>query len=258
VRTGVGHRLLRDGAIFLTGLLLLIAAAFAIAKLQTAVATPGAIGYDFSLYLNRTRSWQAGTGFYLPSQTAGVPYPAVQGDSFYPPVLMVLLIPFAAGVPAFLWWVLPLALTAGSLVQIRPAWWAYPILAAVLAYPRTWIALICGNPSMWAIAFLVAGLAWRWPAALVPLKLTLAPFALIGVRARSWWIAAAGALLLCIPFGSTWLDWATSMVNVRMTPDLGPDYVLGEWPIALALLVVGLFGSRRAVVAPGGAAGSRL
>ena len=240
------RRCARDGALVTTGLLLLVAAAVAMTMFRAAVRQEGAFGIDLSLYVDRTRSWLEGDGFYLPRQLTGHPYPAMFGDAYYPPVAMLLTLPFTFGIPWLLWWAIPLTLLVVSIIRIRPTLWALPVIAAVLAYPRTWGALICGNPSIWAFAFLAAGLAWRWPAVFVPFKLTLAPFALIGVHRRSWWIGAAVGVALCLPFAAPWIDWATAMANVQMSPGHGLDYVLGEWPIALGIVAVGLLSSRGA------------
>ena len=238
------RRIARDGALVLAGLLALVAAAVAVTMFRTAVGQQGAIGVDLSLYVDRTRSWLASDGFYLPRQLTGHPYPAMMGDAYYPPVLMLLTLPFTLGIPWVLWWMIPLTLLGASIIRIRPTVWALPVIAAILAYPRTWVAVICGNPSIWAFAFLAAGLAWRWPAAFVPFKLTLAPFALIGVHRRTWWIGAAVGIALCLPFAATWFDWATAMGHAQMSPEFGIGYVLGEWPIAIGILVVGLLSSR--------------
>ena len=42
--------------------------------------------------------------------------------------------------------------------------------------------------------------------------------------------------LLALPFGAMWLDYVTAVGNARN--DSGLDYLLGEWPIAAALVVV--------------------
>jgi hypothetical protein len=90
---------------------------------------------------------------------------------------------------------------------------------------------------MWAIAALCAGLVWHWPAALSPLKLTLGPFALVGIRHRSWWLGAFAFGLLCVPFGTMWLDFLTALGNARQTAALNVEYVLGDIPIALGLIL---------------------
>ena len=65
------------------------------------------------------------------------------------------------------------------------------------------------------IAAAFAGVAWAWPSASLVLKPTLAPFALIGIRERSWWIAVGVLLLLSVPFGAMWADYLTALVTRR-------------------------------------------
>jgi hypothetical protein len=96
---------------------------------------------------------------------------------------------------------------------------------------------------MWALAAIAAGLAWRWPAAFVVLKPTLVPFALLGITRRAWWRGAALALLLAVPFAALWLDYAVALTNAR-NPELGLNYLLGEWPIAIGIVLAGVFSHR--------------
>lgn len=194
----------------------------------------GAVGIDINQYLAYTHRWLETGQWYDPRQLAG-PY-IVEGitGNVYPPTLLYLTIPFALGLPMVLWWAVPIAIGVAALW--RPAWWAWPVLAAVLVYPRTWTILVLGNPSMWAIAFALAGVRWGWPSVGAALKLTFAPLALIGIRRRAWWLTAAIALLLCLPFGSLWPEYLTVLQNAQSSRGL--EYVLGEWPTALGLLVV--------------------
>jgi hypothetical protein len=231
----------------LTGVLLTIAAVEAVLVAQAVTGGwHGPVGQDFDLYVGFARSWLDGRGWYLPEQmTASYVVEDVNGN-VYPPVLLYLMIPFALGLPGFIWWGLPLGLIAAALRRLQPAWWAWPVLAFVFCYPRTWTVLVVGNPSLWAISFAVAGVAWNWPAVGSVLKLTLAPLALIGVTRRSWWIAACFALVAALPFGPLWIDYMTVMGNT--TASRGFGYVMGEWPIALALLAVALSGRRQAAL----------
>ena len=185
-------------------LVLLVCAAFEAAiVLPPAIAHPGVtLGMDFTIYMDRARSWLAGDGFYLPWQLTG---PYVIGTTgtppaLYPPVLLYLLVPFTV-LPAVLWWAIPLGIIAVSLYRLRPAAWTWPVLAAVLCYPRAWIVLVYGNPSLWVLAALAAGLVWTWPLAFLPMKAPLAPFALLGVRQRVFWAGAGTFVLLALPFG---------------------------------------------------------
>jgi hypothetical protein len=232
-------------ALVATGSFLVLGLLWAWFQWSVALGHEGTAGLDYTLYRDRTLSWLAGTGFYLPRQLTGVPYPVSHGDAYYPPVLLYLMVPFALGLPAVLWWAIPAGVIAVALWRVRPAWWAWPILASVLVYPRTQMLVLFGNPSLWAFALVAAGATWRWPAAFIPFKLTFAPFALIAIRHRSWWIGAAAALALCLPFGLMWADWWTATTNVRLGNGYGLEYVFGEWPIAIAILVAIASGRRR-------------
>jgi hypothetical protein len=218
------------------------------AVLEAAIVLPPALtsglhvtwGMDFRLYVEHATRWMAGEGFYLPVQLAG-PYVIedVQGAA-YPPVLLYLLVPFVVGLPWVVWWLVPLAVVGAAVVKSRPAPWQWVALALILVYPRTWTIVVLGNPAMWALAALAAGMVWKWPAVGVLLKATFAPLALVGIRHRSWWVALAVAGLLALPFGMMWLDYLTAVMNAETSRGL--EYTLGEWPVAL-LLVVSLAGS---------------
>ena len=231
-------RLLRFAAIASTVVLLAFAALEGVLTLQAAIGHPGqTIGLDLWLYLDRTRSWLAGDGFYLPRQLAGVAYDILPGDVLYPPVVLWLLVPFTV-LPPVLWWAIPLGVTAVALVRLAPAWPAWPLLALIALYPRTWEVLVYGNPSMWVIAAIAAGAAWGWPAVLALVKPTLAPLALIGVRRRGWWIGLGVLAVASLPFGVAWLDYAGVLAHA--TNRFGIDYVIGEWPIALGPVIARL------------------
>jgi hypothetical protein len=231
---------LRFTWIALTLVLLAFAAFEAAIVLPPAIAHPGVtLGMDFTIYMDRARSWLAGDGFYLPWQLTG---PYVVGTvgappALYPPVLLYLLVPFTI-LPAVLWWAIPLGIIAVSLYRLRPAVWTWPALAAVLCYPRAWIVLVYGNPSLWVIAALAAGLVWTWPLAFLPVKAPLAPFALLGVRKRAFWAGAGTFVLLALPFGSMWPDYVIAIANARN--GFGLEYIVGELPIAVALVVAGI------------------
>ena len=229
---------------------LLVVAVIELALIVRAVAGGwyGPVALDFNLYQGFTRSWLSGDGWYLPSQLAG---PYVIEDSMgnaYPPSLLYLTVPFALGLPAIMWWLIPLVTIVSTLWHARPAWWAWPVLAFVLCYPRTWTPIVTGNPSMWAIAFAVAGVAWGWPSVGASLKFTFAPLALIGIRRRSWWLSVGVAAAAGIPFGALWLDYVTALLNAQSSRGLG--YVVGEWPIAVGLIAVAASGSPRRQVIP--------
>ncbi len=208
--------------------------AMVILPIATTYEGGAAVGMDLRTYVDRTNDWLAGEGFYRPRQLGGVPYEIQTDDSFYPPTLLYILVPFALGLPAILWWVIPCAIIALSIARIRPPLWTWPLMAFVLLLPGTPLVLVLGNPSMWAIAAAFAGVAWGWPAVLVLLKLTLAPVALIGIRRRAWWVALGVLALVSLPFGAMWIDYASALMDAQNTRGL--DYVLADWSLMLAPL----------------------
>ncbi len=208
-----------------------------------AAATRPTIGYDFSIYVDRTQSWLNGDGFYRARQLTG-PYSIEGGDALYPPPAILLFLPWALGAPAILWWALPLAIAAVSLWRIRPPLWAWLALLVLLTlYPRTLVAIILGNPSMWAFSGVLAGAAFGWPAVAALVRPVLAPFALIGAGQRSWWIALAIVGALAVAFAPMWPDYVRVLVDARNHG--GVEYVIGEVPIAAALAVIGVLANRR-------------
>jgi hypothetical protein len=100
----------------------------------------------------------------------------------------------------------------------RPGFWGLVAIGLCLWVPETFGAYLFANPSIWFAAFVAV--ATRWPAfgPLVLLKPTLAPFALVGIRHRAWWVTAAlvaGSALISLPM---WSDWLTVMRNVNASP----------------------------------------
>lgn len=181
------------------------------------------LGVDFALYRDVTARWLAGGPFYEPYQIAG-PYEIRAGDVLYPPVALWLFVPFGAltGAPwsaiaAIAFWAVPLGITAATVLALRPQPIVWPLIALCLANPTTLLKIWTGNPVMWsmaAMALAVAGSS-RFAVPFVLLKPSLVPFALFGVRRRSWWLGAASVLALSVPFGSLWGDWLASVLNSR-------------------------------------------
>ncbi len=174
-------------------------------------------GVDATLYRDVAVRWLGGGPFYEPYQLTG-PYEIRAGDVLYPPVGLWLFVPFAvlpAAVGAILWWGIPVAVTAWAIRRLRPRPEVWPLLALCIAWPTTLLKSWTGNPVIWSMAAMALGVVFAWPAVLVLVKPSLAPFAMFGARHRSWWIAAAVFGLLCLPFGSLWGDWLASVVNTR-------------------------------------------
>jgi hypothetical protein len=169
------------------------------------------VGLDVGHYLDATRRWlETGTP-YLPSEVAG-PYEIGPLTFLHPPIALLLFAPFLV-LPTFLWWIIPLAVVGWCVVAWRPADWTWPLMVALLALTRFHIPLIVGNSDLWVWAGVAAGLRYAWPALLIAIKPSLFFFMFIGSRHRSWWIAAVVVGLLCIPFGSLWLDWVAVVRN---------------------------------------------
>src|SRR5262249_48354567 len=141
--------LVRFGSIGLA----VVLAIFVLAELATvwsqasAAAIP-TVGYDFAIYVDRTQSWLAGAGFYRARQLAE-PCSIEGGDALYPPPTVLLFLPWALGAPMFLWWAIPVVIAAVALVRLRPPMWAsFLLLAVLIGYPRSMVAIVLGNPSM--------------------------------------------------------------------------------------------------------------
>jgi hypothetical protein len=210
------------------------------------------LGVDFDLYRDVTIRWLHDGTYFEPYQVAG-PYEIRAGDVLYPPVALWLFAPFAvAGTGglaalalAIAWWVIPLAFTAAAVVLLRPRPWAWPLIALCLANPTTLLKVWTGNPVIWSMAAMaIAVLAGRtrFAAPFALLKPSLAPFALFGVRHRSWWLGLGALLVLCLPFGSLWSDWVASVLNSRGG---GLLYSALEIPMLLLPLVAWLGRTRR-------------
>lgn len=171
----------------------------------------GQVGVDYRLYIDTASRWLHGGSYFEPYQLAG-PYPISAGDILYPPVALVLFVPFTI-LPAILWWLLPAAAVGWCLRQLRPRRAVWPLLAACLAWPTTPLKILTGNPGIWAVAGLALGVLYAWPSVVVLIKPSLVPFALFGANRRAWWLALAGFVVLSLPFGGLWLDWVHSILN---------------------------------------------
>jgi hypothetical protein len=170
-------------------------------------------GVDRATYMDGAQRWLHGGSFYLDRQLHG-PYETRMGDLLYPPTALWLFVP-ASFLPAPLWWAIPIGFVAWSVWRWRPRAWAWPILALCLAWPNTTIAFVTAYPGLWVAAIIAAGLRWGWPGALVLLKPSLLPFALIGIRTRGWWLATGGLVLLTLPVLGMIPDWLRAVVDGR-------------------------------------------
>jgi uncharacterized membrane protein len=121
------------------------------------------------------------------------------------------------------WWIVPFAIVAYALVRWRPAPWTWPLLALCVAWPETLTGVLVGGTSMWIIALVAAGLLWHWPAALILLKPSVAPLALVGARDRRWWAVAFVIGIVSLP---GLVEYLTVVGNAET--DLA--YSLGAFP----------------------------
>lgn len=216
-------------------------------------------GWDFRHYMDATRRWvETGTP-YLANEVAG-PFQFSELSFIHPPIALLLFVPFLV-LPAALFWVIPLAGTAAIIAAWRPARWTWPIMVGLLIWPRFGGAVIVGNTDLWIALFLAAGLRYGWPALLLVIKPSIAPFALLELAAllrvdavprRRWTtiaIAAALLILLAVPFGRLWLEW---LAVVRHSP-ADPLYSIGAVPWLLVPMTAWMGrrrGRRRSDVRP--------
>jgi hypothetical protein len=204
----------------------------------------GVLGVDHAMFMDFGRRWLEGGTIYLPYQLAG-PYAYDIGSgtmniasmpALYPPIVGPVFAVWRF-LPALLWWAIPLAILGYAFVRWRPALWAWPIMLATLVWPNTADAVWAGSSNLWIVAGVAGGLIWGWPAIVVAFKPTLMPFILIGVRRRSWWIAAAAVAVLGPAMLPEWTRYATVVGNLQSP---GVLYSLGDLPLLLVPVVAWL------------------
>lgn len=228
-----------------------IAAALAALALVEAVillqiiAAPGSwsFGMDYEYYRRVGERWLEDGTYYLPRQLAGPYEIRLMEDVLYPPPALLLFVPLSV-MPAAAWWIAPLATVGFALRAWRPRVIAWPIIVALLMWPRAMGAIAYGNTDMWIAAAIAAALLWGWAGPLLVLKPVFAPFALIGIRRRGWWIAAGLLVLASIPMLPLWRDYAIAMADL----EAGLDYGVGSLPLLLIPVVAWHWRSTRAGV----------
>jgi hypothetical protein len=191
-------------------LLIVIGAGVVASMAYARAAGLGRVGADLTLYLDATRRWIGGEAFYPAHQL--VPYTITDGDILYPPSTIPMFAAFLA-LPAILFWAIPLGVVGWVIVRHRPAPWTWPLLALCLAYPPTMVKIVHGNPFMWTAAACALGTVYGWPSVFVLLKPSLAPFALIGMRRRAWWLPALGLGMTALVFAPLWPQYANVLLN---------------------------------------------
>jgi hypothetical protein len=194
-----------------------------------------AIGLDYRWFVGVAQHWLDTGEYYVPRQLVGPYHVETLVDVLYPPNALLLFVPFTV-LPAFLWWAIPLGVFAFSIVYLRPARWAWPLIALCIAWPWTISQVIYGNTNMWIAGFVAGGALVAWPAVLVLLKPSLLPFALLGIGRRSWWIALAVFVVASLPFGALWLDYFNAMRNSDVSAIRSLFTVPNLLPPVIALL----------------------
>jgi hypothetical protein len=204
----------------------------------------GVLGVDHAMFMDFGRRWLEGGTIYLPYQLAG-PYAYDIGSgtmnvasmpALYPPIVGPVFAVWRV-LPALLWWAIPVAILGYAFARWRPALWAWPLMLATLVWPNTADAIWAGSSNLWIVAGLAGGLIWGWPALVVAFKPSLAPFILIGVLRRSWWIAAGAVAVLCLAVLPEWTRYATVVGNLQSP---GVLYSLGDLPLLLVPVVAWL------------------
>ena len=194
--------------------------------------------------LDATRRLFAGESWYLPRQLDG-PYPTEFGDVLYPPVVAWFLAPWLV-LPAWTFIAIPVAILGWHIVDARPAPWTWPLIALGLTFPITLVHAGYANPTLWMGAFAALGLRLAWPGALILLKPSLVPFALIGIRTRGWWLCAAALGIASLPF------LAETLIYPRVALDAQGGGLLYSGLVIPFMLVpvVAWLGRRRGTPAP--------
>jgi hypothetical protein len=194
-------------------------------------------GVDFRLYRDAAAGWLAGGPFYPASQLAA-PFSVTEGTPIlFPPPVLILLLPFTV-LPAALWWVVPLTITAWVLWRLRPSAIAWAIIGIALWFPNTIALIVAGNPAIWSLAALALGALYGWPSVLAAIKLTIAPLALFGCWKRSWWATLAIVAVVSALFAPMWPDYLIVLANTRAP--LGVLYSVGNVPMLLIPIVAWL------------------
>jgi hypothetical protein len=166
---------------------------------------------DLDGYLDGTRRFLATGSPYDPLAIAGA-WELGPHSFIHPPTALPLFLPFLV-LPAFLWWAVPLGVTAYAVRRLSPAPWSWPVMALGLVWIRSTGSLLAGNTDMWAMAFVAAGAVWGWPAALLAVKPTFAPLAVVAITRRRFWIGAVAVAVASLAMAGLWLEYAAVIRN---------------------------------------------
>ena len=98
---------------------------------------------------------------------------------------------------------------------MRPSTWGWVAIAALACWPYSLELAFVGNPTIWIAALLALATRWPWVNAFLLVQPSLFPFALAGIRTRSWWVALAVFLIASALFLPMWLDWTKVVLYAR-------------------------------------------
>ncbi|HEX5149523.1 MAG TPA: hypothetical protein VFW02_10605 [Candidatus Limnocylindrales bacterium] len=198
---------------------------------------------DLKIYTAATDRLINGVGWYLQRQVDG-PYLLEHGDVLYPPVTAWFFLPWLV-LPGWTFSAVPLAIIAWFVRAARPAAWTWPVMAFCFVFPVTLVYVAYANPTLWIAAFVALGLRFGWPGVLVLLKPSLAPFALIGIRSRGWWIGLVALGLASLPVLALTLDYPRIVLDSR-----GSDLLYSGTSVPIVLLPIVAWLGRRVQLAP--------
>jgi hypothetical protein len=161
-------------------------------------------GADYTIYMEGARRWLSGGDLYQPFTV------------YYPPTALLLFVPMSY-LPAALWWAIPLGTIAYVVArQCRSDWQRVALLAALADFAL--VPLASGNGSLWIAAGIVAGNRWGWPAAFIVLKPNLAPWALVGIRRRYFWVVLVALAIASVLMLPMWFDWLRALQDWYSSP----------------------------------------
>ena len=228
------------------GLALTLLGLAAYSLLDTVRVQPTLVATDpVNGYLPGAQRWLATGSPYEPYQLTG-PWSLDYRAFIHPPAALPLFAAFL-WLPLPLWWAIPIGVTGWCVYRLRPAPWTWPLMAACLVWPRSTGSLLAGNSDLWAMAAVAAGAVYGWPVALLAVKPTFAPLALVGVRDRRAWVAGVIGVLAMLLLLPLWIEWVQVITN---NGGLGIGYSLLNVPL-VAIGALAWAGSTRRAGAPG-------
>lgn len=200
-----------------------------------------AVGWDLSVYANLSRKLFSGGGWFPPQELSGPFQLATIQEVLYPPVVAYVFAPFMF-LPIGALWIMVAGTMAWLFREWRPALWTWPLMALCLLWPLTLLKGLSGTSTVLITMAVGLGLRYRWPFALILIKPSFLPLALIGIRSRGWWICVGVLVLLTLPYLTETLQYPTVLMNARGSHG-GALYSLEDAPM-IAIPVLAWLGRR--------------